>query len=357
MITRTSRTTTDSHNVVINSNVYVNGPTHGRRFPTPYRVKHGYTKIVSPRHNNNWWSWDNGVYVLRSNRNSCGLVVSVPWHGVHGVTYYYPSYHRSFVFFSIGGYWPSWYRYRRYYWYGCHPYRWYSTNIFDIPVTQDINVYHHYPEQPAVVADTDYDDFSDVRLRLRMEKLEQEFEDIKDAEDLPAEETAADRNFDDAVNSFAAHDYTEAILKFRVAMILDPEDIILPFAYSQALFANGEYAAAASVLRTTLNQMPRDKDKETVFYPRGLYKDEKVLNKQLAGLALALSADPANTDLNLLYGYHLLGVGQIDDADKPLALAAHDPANKVSVTILLDLLEKVKQDRKQDAEKIAEPID
>ena len=134
--------------------------------------------------------------------------------------------------------------------------------------------------------------------------------------------------------------------------------MILPFAYAQALFSNGDYEASANALRATLNQMPRGEDKETVFYPRGLYNDEKVLNAQLDTLLAAIVAEPTNTDLNLLYAYHMLGTGQIDNDNvaNPLAIAMQDPSNQISVEILAELLEKVMADRANTAEKdVANP--
>jgi tetratricopeptide (TPR) repeat protein len=217
-------------------------------------------------------------------------------------------------------------------------------------------VHNHYYETPVetTVATTQpYDDFSDVRMKLQVEKLEQEIERLKEANDLPNEATAADANFEQAVQAFGTGQYEEAILKFRVAMILDPDDMILPFAYSQALFANSDHEASVAVLRTILNQMPRDEDKETVFYPRGLYEDETLLNAQIDGLLAAIVAKPTDPDLNLLYAYHMLGTGQLDKAVNPLAIAAQDPANQTSVEILTNLLEKLKADEANKAKEVA----
>ena len=60
---------------------------------------------------------------------SCGRVILAPYDDYYGISYYYPSYHRKYLFVSLGGYWPYSYRYQRYYWYGCHPYYWYGSDV------------------------------------------------------------------------------------------------------------------------------------------------------------------------------------------------------------------------------------
>ena len=351
------------NNTIIYGDVYADDSVvsiGGGHYPAPYRVHPHFTLFRHRHFHDRWWYWPRSHwYILRNPWDSCGWVISVPWHNYWGVTMFYPSYHRRYVFFSVGGYWPSWYRYRRYYWYGCHPYRWYGTYVYDRPVVEEIHNHYYYetPAQTTVTTNAAVDDFSDVRTKLRLEQLEAELERLKQAGDLPNEANAADINFEQAVEAFVQKEYDQAVLKFRVAMILEPDDMILPFAYSQALFAQGEYEAAASVLRTVLNQVPQDEDKQTVFYPRGLYDDEKVLNTQVDALLAALVSDPTNPDLNLLYGYHMLGLGRLDNVANPLAIAAVDPANATAVVTLTSLLEKVKADRAEmDSKDIAQPV-
>jgi len=355
------------NNTIIYGDVYADDSivsVGGGHYPAPYRVHPRYTLFQHPRFHRHWWYWSWGsyhYYVLDNPWNSCGWVISVPWRSHWGVTMFYPSYHRRYVFFSIGGYWPSYYRYRRYYWYGCHPYRWYGTYVYERPVVEEIHNYYYNtyetPAQTSVTTNAAVDDFSDVRTKLQLEKLQAEVEQLKQAGDLPNDQTAADQNFDQAVQAFLQKDYDQAVLKFRVAMILEPDDMILPFAYSQALFAQGEYNAAVGVLRAALNQLPQDEDKQTVFYPRGLYEDDNVLNAQADALLAALVHDPTNPDLNLLYAYHMLGLGQVDKVANPLAIAAVDPANQIAVEILTNLLEKVKADRAQmNTQDAAEPV-
>ncbi len=276
-------------------------------------------------------------------------------YGYYGISYYYPAYHRRYVFCSLGGYWPSYYRYKRYYWYGTHPYRWYGSYAITQPVAYNTyNTYNtytteaQYSTQTAYPAAGQYDDFSDVREKLRQEAAAQ-------ADDSPAAETTADVCFDQAVELFAQGKYEQAVFKLRVAMILDPEDVILPFAYSQALFASGDYDSAAAVLRRTLENQPEDEDQQTVYYPRGLYQDEKVLHNQIDKLAEKAAAKADNADYQLLLGYHLLGAGRLDEAITPLHKALDMDIAEAPSMILIKLLEKIKADEAAAAAAAAAP--
>ncbi len=358
-----------------NNNVYINRTDtrisdhrndyryHGY-YPRPYYAHRHHTLILSFGWNVDWYYWG-GAYYLDSPWYSCGRIVSVPWHGYWGVTYYYPAYHRRFVFVSLGGYWPR-YSYQRYYWYGCHPYRWYDYDVVyeSVPAANTYyttNNYYYTTESSSGGSPTSYDDFSDVREKLQREKLMKELE---QAQDKPNEVTSADRNFAEAVDAFGRGDYSEAVLKFRVAMILDPKDVILPFAYSQALFAKGDYTAAAATLRSVLISVAqpiktgaeKDEGQETVYYPRGLYKKEEYLRQQIDALAARAAANPDDTDLQLLLGYQLLGSGQAEQALTPLGQAAKDPSNSDPVRILLNLRDKVLEDQKIAAGTVASPI-
>ncbi|MEJ2704255.1 MAG: tetratricopeptide repeat protein [Sedimentisphaerales bacterium] len=149
---------------------------------------------------------------------------------------FYPYYHRKYVFVSLGGYWPFGYSYLRYYWYGCHPYWWYGY----YPIAREIQTpvynyytYNYYTDEAAQPAD-----------QAALEQAEQD--------KGPDQMTLADVYFEEAVKAFEQANYQAAATKFAQAMKLSPEDKILPFAYSQALLATGQYSEAAQVLRQAL---------------------------------------------------------------------------------------------------------
>ena len=160
--------------------------------------------------------------------------------------------------------------------------------------------------------------------------------------DEPEYESVADLCFARAVELFEAENYSDAVLQLREAVLLSPDDIILPFTYSQALFANGDYSHAASVLREAVAMIPEDE--LTVYYPRGLYKDENVLTEQIRQLESAAGKEPFNSDYQLLLGYQYLGFGELDKAHQPLIEATGSAANASTAAKLLELAAKLEQE-------------
>jgi tetratricopeptide (TPR) repeat protein len=250
---------------------------------------------------------------------------------------FYPYYHRKYVFVSLGGYWPFGYSYLRYYWYGCHPYWWYGY----YPIAREIQTpvynyytYNYYTDEAAQPAD-----------QAALEQAEQD--------KGPDQMTLADVYFEEAVKAFEQANYQAAATKFAQAMKLSPEDKILPFAYSQALLATGQYSEAAQVLRQALAKIRPDA--EGVFYPRGLYANEDALLDQIDSLSKKADAYSYDADLQLLLGYQLLGIGQADRAIEPLTHASQDLENARAAGVLLDLAQKIKTSEASEAEEGASP--
>jgi len=257
------------------------------------------------------------------------------------VSYVYPQYHRRYMFVSVGGYWPA-YTYSRYYWYGCHPYVWYGAApaAYAIGDTQ-VYTYQRYPAPGALVPGTnvagvevpDYDGLIQAGQKIKMAAA-------AEPPTRPDEPTEADKLFDSAVKDFENTNYAAAAETLKVAVRMEPNDAVLPFAYAQALFANNEYEKAAAVVYTALAEFGPQQPE--VFYPRGMYKDEDLLTAQIQNLERAVMMDPANVQMQLLLGYHFLGIGQYDKATIPLTVAQRDPRTKAPATALLNLLEKAK---------------
>jgi len=71
------------------------------------------------------------------------------------------------------------------------------------------------------------------------------------------------------------------------------------------------------------------------------------LNKAFAEKAKLYSFDG---DLQLLLGYHLLGIGELDAALDPLRLANQDLENASPAAVLLSLVEKMRVETAEEAE-------
>lgn len=245
--------------------------------------------------------------------------------------YVYPYYQRKYVFVSLGGYWPWDYSYIRYYWYGSHPYNWYGYYPVAREVGPDVNyyTYNYY-----------YGDTSGGYDTGRVIDSEYFNTTTRQPAPQPAEATLADTYFDEAVNAFEKGKYDLAIEKFSKAMALAPDDMILPYAYSQALFAAERYSEAAQVLRKALDKVKPEQ--EGVFYPRGLYPNDDELLAQLDKLSEYVEKYSFDADLQLLLGYQLLGIGELDKALTPLRNASLDMNNQKPADVLLNLLLKIK---------------
>jgi len=260
---------------------------------------------------------------------------TVGYHWGPRFSYYYvwPYYHRKYVFVSLGGYWPFEYRYVRYYRYGCHPYRWYGYYpiAHEPPIdTYNYYTYNYYYDSSGRQIATDIgagDYVPSVAVQPRQPN-----------EPLP--EGVADKYFERGVDAFEDGDYFAAAESFAEAARLAPDDMILPFAYSQALMASGQYEKATDILRIAL--LKTNPENRGVFYPRGLYAEDDVLLEQVAQLGKRAEQEVSNANLQLLLGYQLLGLGKIDEAAGPLERARLAPVNAVAADVLLDLLRRIK---------------
>ncbi len=251
----------------------------------------------------------------------------------------FPYYQRKYIFVSLDGFWPYNYTYMRYYWYGYHPYYWYGYYPIAREVGTDINYYtYNYYYNDDASADSQNLNSQYYGSITRQTPLQ------------PSETTLADTYFEDAVNAFEKGNYNMAIEKFSNAMALAPNDMILPFAYSQALFAAGRYSDAAQVLRAALEKTKPDQD--GVFYPRGLYPNEDILLSQIDKLANETDTYRFDADLQLLLGYQLLGLNDTDKAVVPLKNASLDLKNQKAADILLNLLAKIKTNDNTSEEEV-----
>ncbi len=269
---------------------------------------HGHHHFAS-----HWIIWPDFFYLSYFNYG--------PWY-----TYYpvYPYYHRGYVFVNPCGYWPYGYNYLRYYWYGSYPYYWYGYNPVPYEYGNDNYNYYTYNYYGDTTGPADSSAISSMSNYTPQQ---------------PAPETSADQYFDEGVKAFGANDYTTAVAKFALASQTATDDKVLPFAYSQAFLATGDYKSAAQVLRAALAKVAPVT--EGVFYPRGLYSSDDILLKQVDDLSVKANQNPQDTDLQLLVGYQYLGLGELDKAAAPLKNASADSLNGPSANALLQLLNKL----------------
>lgn len=242
-------------------------------------------------------------------------------------SYIYPYYHRKHVFVCPGGYWPAHYRYIRYYWYGYYPYAWYGyyPQVYEVKG----NTYNYYINgEKEDLSQIDEEAIAEAKERLPAQ-----------TEREPASESRADRFFEDGVKAFEAGNYRKAVYYFRSAVRVESDDIVLPFAYAQALFAGRQYDEAAKVLRENITKL--SEEDKAVFYPRGLYPNDETLFGQIERLAARLERYPDNEELRFLLGYQYLGIGRYEEAAGQLRRLDSQSKNSAAAAVLLELIEKI----------------
>ncbi len=367
----------DAVNITGDNNIYIGGDLNVEDVYYPYLPSRSYslarhlahTSVFHPYYDHRWRS----DYYRLNRYSSSGFYFQLGYHfddwnlsfgyssrpyysgrvvyyrsgPCYGVSYIYPSYHRKYVFWSVGGYWPRHYSYHRYYRYGCHPHRWYGCYPERETVVKEYNTYNYYyndssasyggySASPSYSYSSsgdivpDYDALAKVRQRLEA------------INPNPSSSTErADYHFDLGVDAFEEKDYERALGHFKEALLAEPDDIVLPFTYCQALFANAHYARAASVLKTALANIPEDF--ETVFFPRGLYQEDDTLLAQIRHLELTIDNEPLHDDHILLLGYQYLGLGLYEQAETILNEAVTNQQNAQSAWILLRVIEEAKK--------------
>jgi len=367
---RLTRRAGESQSTIINNNIINDADGHRPRIRRSERVGSSHVAYDDRPHQIAHTYHPEHEYIDRYER-ICHRPIWPSYHypvyyscGPHSTfRYVYPYYHRKYIFVSLFGYWPIEYTYARYYWYGYHPYIWHG--YYPIPYEVQGDTYNYYTynyysnddagttaqpgqsytynyyydsdmaAQPSqtenYIRPVDSNTFADVREKLARQQAQQ-----------PDQQTLTDAYFEEGVKAFEANDYTAAALKFANAIELAPDDMILPFAYAQALLANEQYTQAAEVLRAALAKI--SPQKEGVFYPRGLYSNDDILFEQIDRLAEKARLYTFDADLQLLLGYQLLGIGKLDEAVEPLHNASQDLQNAAAAAVLLNLLEKIKID-------------
>jgi hypothetical protein len=94
---------------------------------------------------------------------------------------------------------------------------------------------------------------------------------------------------------------------------------------------------------------------EGIFYPRGLYADENVLFAQVEALRATAAMNPTDMNLQLLLGYHYLGLDELDNAEGPLVKATANAGSSPAAQSLLQLLDTLKAARQREAQMQAVP--
>ena len=224
--TRPSEIRVDSSYRQIQRRIY---PWRRREYPSlAYydRPTISHTQHYIHTYQDRWHRWHQCIITPRF---SIGL--RYHWGHHYYLQHVYPFYHRKYVFVSLGGCWPLGSVALRYYWYGWYPYEWYGYNPVPYQLGGSSTNYYTYNY---------YDSDASLTSPLISDTQNQ----ILDNGAPPEPQGPADVYFELAVKAFEQGDYRQAEDNLAQAMVQDSQDIVLPFAYAQTLFAQEQYAEA-----------------------------------------------------------------------------------------------------------------
>jgi len=155
------------------------------------------------------------------------------------------------------------------------------------------------------------------------------------------EDSKITQHLGSVAEAFAEGDYEQAVKRALKAVEAAPESSVLPFVYSQSLFAAGRYDKAAAVLRKAV--LGADLETQGVFFPAGFYADRQTWAEQIAELEREAGGQRDAADLQLLLGYQLLGAGSYDQAQEAFEQAERDYVNKDAAARLKYVLEETQK--------------
>lgn len=215
--------------------------------------------------------------------------------------------------------------------------RYYYDRPSDLPYDQQYsepNTETQPPEDtPYAPPQTDTDEQTDDAARQEYERFEQE---------RAAEQARVADYLHRIAEPFRRGDYAEALNQAEQATAAEPDNPILGFAYTQALFANGRYDEAAEALRKSLNAV--DMQKQGLFFGEILYPDPGVLNARIADLQQTAQVRPGSADLYLLLSYELMAAGRYDEVPQALR-NAQSYANLQAIDLLKEVLDEIRRAR------------
>jgi tetratricopeptide (TPR) repeat protein len=141
-------------------------------------------------------------------------------------------------------------------------------------------------------------------------------------------------SFDQGLDKFKAGQYVSALSDFNAALKELPGDAVVHEVRSLALFANGDYKAAAAGLNSLLSSAP-GMDWTTMS---GLYGNPEDYTAQLRKLEQFCRSNPNDASANFVLAYHYLVVGEKDAAIDALRVVVKNQPKDITAKRMLDAL-------------------
>ena len=141
-------------------------------------------------------------------------------------------------------------------------------------------------------------------------------------------------SFDAGLAKFKAAQYIPALSDFNASLKELPGDAVVHEVRSLALFANGDYKAAAAGLNSLLSSAP-GMDWTTMS---GLYGNPDDYTTQLRKLEQFCKSNPNDASANFVLAYHYLVTGSKDAAINALRMVVKNQPKDVTAKRMLDAM-------------------
>ncbi len=141
-------------------------------------------------------------------------------------------------------------------------------------------------------------------------------------------------SFDEGLAKFKGAQYIPALSEFNASLKELPGDAVVHEVRSLALFAIGDYKAAAAGLNSLLSSAP-GMDWTTMS---GLYGNPEDYTNQLRKLEQFCNANPADASAHFVLAYHYLVTGSKDAAINALKVVVSNQPKDVTAKRMLDAL-------------------
>jgi tetratricopeptide (TPR) repeat protein len=292
-------------NINIGNNVNI-GNSGGNRFPNRpnWDVDPGFSRPAWGLNGGNNWNsnWHNNCINHHHNwYNGC-------WHGYWGSNWYAPVVWGG-IGWGLGSMTNGWgYNYASY--------------------------YNPYYAEPMIAQSMPYDYSQPVIVNNYVSSTSEVPGSEPQAAQSTQQQEQALSSFDQGLEKFKAGQYVAALSDFNAALKVLPGDAVVHEVRSLALFANGDYKAAAAGLNSLLSSAP-GMDWTTMS---GLYGNPEDYKYQLRNLEKFCKSNPTDASAHFVLAYHCLVTGSKDAAISALQVVVENQPKDVTAKRMLDAM-------------------
>jgi tetratricopeptide (TPR) repeat protein len=295
----------NNNNINIGNDINIGNQVGGNRFPNRpnWDVDPGFSRPGWGLNGNNWNNnWHNNCINLRHNwYNGC-------WHGNWGSSWYAPV-----AWGAVG---------------------WGLNSVTRGWGMNNMGFFNPYFAEPMVAQSMPFDYSQPVVVNNYVSSdADAQGGESQASQSTPEQEQAL-TTFDQGLEKFKIGGYQEALSEFNTALKLLPGDVVVHEVRCLALFALGDYKAAAAGLNSLLSAAP-GMDWTTMS---GLYGNPDDYTVQLRKLEQFGTSNPNDPSSHFVLAYHYLVTGSTDAAIEALKVVVKNQPKDVTAKRMLDAM-------------------